>query len=288
MNSRELFRQIKNTLQKNELYPESEAQSLAFWVMEDCFGLNKTHVLKAENLEISVAQQHKLEIMLGRLSDYEPIQYITGQVEFYGRSFRVSPAVLIPRPETEELIELILKNHPKPKPISRILDIGTGSACIAVSLALDLGTPTYALDISSEALRIAQENALLHQAEITFLEEDILNLHTESVLQNLDFQLIVSNPPYVRTSEKLLMQPNVLDYEPAIALFVEDQNPLIFYEKIAEYAIVHLQVGGFLYLEINEVFGKEIKNLLECVGFTQVTIHQDMHGKDRFASAEKP
>ena len=290
MNSRELFDKTKLKLQENNQYDSFELQSLTFWVLEECFGLFKTDILGAKNIQITPAQEERLGEVLAKLHKNMPIQYIVGEMEFYNRNFKVNPSVLIPRPETEELVDIIVRSSlgEESKPVHKILDIGTGSGCIAITLALEL-TPdmTLAIDISEEALQTAQENAKLQDAQVQFHQENILNLAASSSLQNHHFDLIISNPPYVRSSEKSLMYPNVLLYEPNQAIFVDDQDPLIFYKAIAEYAMQHLNQQGKLYFEINEAFGEDMQSLLEQLGFEHVRIHQDMQQKDRFAEGTK-
>lgn len=290
INSKELFEKTKSNLQKNNNYDPFELQSLTFWVLEECFGLFKTDILGAKLIHPTTTQKKHLADVLEKLHQNMPIQYIVGEVEFYNRTFQVNPSVLIPRPETEELVDRITRFYQR-KSLSnplKILDIGTGSGCIAVTLALELKSDlTCAIDISQDALKIAQTNAISHQADIQYLREDILNIPQSSILHQYHFDVIVSNPPYVRSSEKSTMYPNVLLYEPTQAIFVEDQNPLIFYKAITEYAILHLNVQGKIYFEINEAFGAEVRLLLKQAGFSEVKIHHDMQQKDRFVEGTK-
>ena len=270
VNSKELFDQTKSNLKKNNNYDSFELQSLTFWVLEECFGLSKTDILGAKSIDLNTAQKNRLDDVLDKLHKNVPIQYIVGEVEFFNRIFKVNPSVLIPRPETEELVDIIIRFYQGENFASslKILDIGTGSGCIAISLAIELDiAQAFALDIAKDALQTARENARLLEAEIQFVQEDILSLSQGSSLYNHYFDIIVSNPPYVRSSEKSMMYPNVLLYEPAKAIFIEDDEPLIFYRAITEYASTHLNPGGKLYFEINEAFGFEVKSLLEQAGF---------------------
>lgn len=261
------------SLRLQELYSKQEAESLVLWLFEAYLGKKRMDILKNENLEslpsgLTVAMEN---LMVGM-----PIQYILGKAPFYGREFEVSPAVLIPRNETEELVHLILKENPKPG--LRIIDIGTGSGCIPITLDLELNNPAvFGLDISEEALKIASRNAFLLHSKAKFSRLDILK--EELPFEDLD--IIVSNPPYVRYSEKELMHTNVLAHEPHLALFVYDADPLLFYRVISQKAKKALKQGGILYFEINEVFGKETKHLMENLGFEQVRIFEDLNGKER-------
>lgn len=261
------------------VYPPHEARALYMLVMEVAFGMTPTQVLTGKDKELSADKQALLQNIICRLTRKEPVQYILGQTEFCGHTFHVEPGVLIPRPETQELVYLIKQQHPTP---CSVLDIGTGSGCIAVSMAL-MGHHVTALDISDTALRIARENAQAHHIDIDFRKEDIL--HPSVTRQHWD--VIVSNPPYICQKEAELMDSNVLDYEPHLALFVPDNDPLLFYRAIAEYATEHLKSSGRLYFEINESYPKETATLLEQKGFCQVNVHPDNYGKQRFISAFK-
>jgi len=220
---------------------------------------------------------------VAQLLEYEPIQYVLGETCFCGFDFFVRPGVLIPRPETELLVHKIVDKY-KGKAGTKVLDIGTGSGAIGVSLGLLMNKPEItAIDISSVALEIAQENAKYNDCPVKFLKVDILN---KSVWHDFNkFNLIVSNPPYVKQSERKLMKRNVLDYEPETALFVDDSDPLIFYRNIAEFAILHLEAEGELWFEINEEEGVNISALLNEIGFYNVQTYVDLSNKDRFISA---
>lgn len=267
----ELFQDYSKKLQS--LYPKQEAESLVFWLFEAYLGKNRMAILGNESLE---NEPPGLSKALKNLLEGMPIQYILGKAPFYGREFDVSPAVLIPRNETEELVHLIIRENPKPG--LRVLDIGTGSGCIPVTLDLEMNNPTvFSVDISREALEIAKQNADTLDAKVEFLCLDILKdeLHFEG------FDIIVSNPPYVRHSEKDLMHTNVLAYEPHLALFVYDEDPFLFYRVISQKAKNTLKRGGKLYFEINEAFGKETKQLMEDLGFEEVKIFEDLNGRQR-------
>jgi release factor glutamine methyltransferase len=266
-----LFKDYVARLQ--ELYPKQEAESLVLWLFEAYLGKKRMDILKNENLE---SLPSGLTLAMENLMEGMPIQYILGKAPFYGREFEVSPAVLIPRNETEELVHLILKENPKPE--LRIMDIGTGSGCIPITLDLELNNPAvFGLDISEEALKIASRNAFLLHSKVKFSRLDILK--EELPFEDLD--IIVSNPPYVRHSEKEQMHTNVLAYEPHLALFVFDEDPLLFYRTISQKALKTLKSGGKIYFEINEAFGKETKELMENLGFEQVKIFEDLNGRQR-------
>jgi release factor glutamine methyltransferase len=219
----------------------------------------------------SILEQLKLEI---------PIQYLLGSTSFYGLDFEVNENVLIPRPETEELVEWIIKGNPKIEGFKdlKILDIGTGSGCIAISLAKNMpNAKVYAIDISEKALATAKKNALLHKVDVTFITQNILE--TEDLKQQFD--IIVSNPPYVRNLEKQEIKKNVLDNEPHLALFVEDNDALLFYKKIATLAQKNLLENGQLFFEINQYLGKETITLLEKMNFKNIELRKDIYGNDR-------
>jgi len=261
------------------VYPQREARALYMLVMEVAFGLTPTQVLTGKDNELSSDKRALLQNIIDRLLRKEPVQYILGQSDFCGHTFHVAPGVLIPRPETEGLVRLIGQQFPTP---CTILDIGTGSGCIAVSLAL-MGHKVTAMDVSADALSIARENARRLQADILFLQEDIL--HPTPTQQQWD--VIVSNPPYVCQKEAAQMDSNVLDYEPHLALFVPDSDPLLFYRAIALYAIKQLTANGCLYFEINQAYPAETTSLLEQTGFSKIEAHTDCFDKPRFISAIK-
>lgn len=263
-------------------YGDSEGYALYRMIMEECFGLSHTDILLGKDSQIPEDDKVRLDEITGRLLKNEPIQYILGYTLFYGHKFHVAPGVLIPRPETELLVYHALEKAQDmklPQP-AHILDIGTGSGCIAISMAL-AGCRATALDISDDALAIASDNAGRLGAEISFIRENIL--HPSDTKQQ--WNLIVSNPPYICLHETENMERNVLEYEPIQALFVPDYEPLIFYKAIASYALAHLYAGGWLCLEINEAFPDEIKDLLASFGFLDITIIPDQYDKKRIALA---
>jgi release factor glutamine methyltransferase len=264
------------------IYPAPEAENIAWMLTERVLGLGRME-LKMQNPTANVADEI-LQPLLARLLAHEPIQYVLGEAHFYGYDFWVSPATLIPRRETEELVFDIIQTIGTKKAVS-IIDIGTGTGCIPVSLMLNLPLATlYAIDISPEAVKIAQQNAQRHQVKIEFAVADILNPAFPFANQ---FDCVVSNPPYVLENEKPQMNSNVLYFEPHTALFVPNDNPLIFYNRIAALAIEKLNKGGYLFFEINEQFPAQTQQLLEETGFKNVVISQDMQGKYRMAKAQK-
>lgn len=270
--SRKLFSDLVAEI--TAVYPENEAKSMAYLLLEYWGKLSKTDILMDKSVEI----REPLAPAVARIKAFEPIQYIIGYGDFYGRSFQVSSATLIPRPETEELVQYIIQ---KAKAPVRILDIGTGTGCIAISLACEIqGATVVAYDISEEALAIAQNNNITHQAKVQFQYQDILATQEQTLSQKFD--IIVSNPPYVTNHEKSEMEANVLDYEPHLALFVENDNPLLFYKAIAQFASLNLVENGLCMVEINQYFGKETAEVFVKAGFQDVEIIQDMLGRDRF------
>ena len=265
-----------------DIYGSGESESIAFIVLE-FVGFPRKKIFADAEADIGEEKENFIREVAKELNKNRPIQYILGETEFYGIRLKVDGKVLIPRQETEELVQRILRETVKESPI--ILDLGTGSGCIAVSLAKNITTAkVYATDISSAALRIARENAELNNIDLTAIEDDILKT---KLPENLRFDIIVSNPPYVRSSEKQFMHANVLDFEPAVALFVSDNDPLLFYRAIAMFAFERLNGGGKVYVEINENFGPEVAELIREAGLHDVLIIPDIHEKDRFVSATK-
>jgi len=263
------------------VYPQTEIQSFFNLLIDFKLKLSRIEIALQPNFEINTDDLNFLQNALTRLKEQIPIQYIIGETEFYGLPFKVNKNVLIPRPETEELVDWIIKDNHKKENIS-ILDIGTGSGCIAIALAKFLpNSKVSAIDISKEALEIANENALKNNVSINFIEANILNTTTLSS----QFDIIVSNPPYVRELEKNEMHKNVLDNEPHLALFVKNENPLLFYDKIASLAQSNLTGNGLLYFEINQYLGKEMLELLKLKGFTNIEIKKDIYGVDRMMKA---
>ena len=266
-----------------EHYPKEEIDTFLFLTLNDELGIGRDDIRfrKTQVLKTKVAD--KLHYVIAELKTEKPIQYILGSTSFFGCRLRVNEHVLIPRPETEELVELILKDAKEKKDIS-ILDIGTGSGCIAIALKKILaGAKVSAIDISDEALLVAKANAILNQTKINFLQADILEVKEKVENKDRAFDIVVSNPPYVRLSEKAQMDKNVLEHEPHLALFVNDHDPLLFFKHIADFASRNLTPGGKLYFEINEAMGDEVKKMLEEKGFKNAEIRKDMSGKDRIA-----
>lgn len=266
------------------VYEENEAKSIVYLLLEHYLNLSKTDIL----LDNFVNQPFDFQDIIIRLKAQEPVQYIIGETEFYGRKFKVTPDTLIPRPETEELVQLVVSSWSlavgsvAQSPIS-VLDLGTGSGCIAISLACELpNAQVYAYDISEKVLKIAKENANRNNVNVIFEQLDILNFPPSSFPP---FSIIVSNPPYVMNAEKSEMEQNVLDYEPHLALFVEDSDPLIFYKSIAEFAFKNLIINGLCIVEINQAFGLETAELFWNQGFRYVEVVKDMFGKDRMVKA---
>ena len=263
-------------------YGTAEGYALYRLVMEECFGLTHTDILLGKDNQISEENQARLLEITGRLLKNEPVQYVLGYADFCGHRFAVRPGVLIPRPETELLVQKALELVHGMNGVTEpeALDIGTGSGCIAVSMAL-AGCRVTAMDISEEALGIAMQNATTLNAEVAFVHENILQPSRTAQ----QWHVIVSNPPYICLHEAEAMERNVLDYEPHNALFVPDTDPLIFYRAIASYAMSHLSAGGWLCLEINQAYPDEMERLLSSFGFKDVTIQKDQYGKDRIAYA---
>ena len=269
--------QFKNTL-KN-VYSNSEIQQFLFLIYEKVLNLTKIQVLTNPDMLIEADNCKIILSIKERLLVNEPIQYILQETEFYDLKFKVSPAVLIPRPETEELVQWVIDDNDNVKG-AKIIDFATGSGCIAISLAKSIAnSEVYAVDISEPALKIAEFNSKQNSSDVNFFEFDILNGDINILPKSVD--IIVSNPPYVKNSEKALMKPNVLNYEPDIALFVEDDDPLLFYNKIAKIGCEVLKNGGALYFEINEALAKEVTILLKELNYSEIEIRKDINGKDR-------
>jgi release factor glutamine methyltransferase len=261
----------------DRLYTTEEIGSIMFQVLQKVTGLSKSKLLMDETLVFTEEQEKDLTEILLRLKTMEPLQYILGTTEFYGLELVVRNGVLIPRPETEELVEWIISDYSGKEGL--LLDIGTGSGCIAVTLKKFLKDFTVmAMDISTDALQTAKRNALLHNLEIDFFHSDIFDYDR---IKGFEPDVIVSNPPYVTEKEKNEMLSNVLDYEPSLALFVPDNDPLRYYRTIAEFAKKRLKKGGNLYVEINEAFGQETCRMLDLMGFHNIILKKDIFGKDR-------
>ncbi|MCD8318010.1 MAG: peptide chain release factor N(5)-glutamine methyltransferase [Paraprevotella sp.] len=266
-------------------YPEGEARAMVRHILETRFGITCLDLCMGRKRQLSSEERNDLQNIVERLVQKEPLQYILGQADFCGRTFRVAPGVLIPRPETEELTEWILKDsHVSTSPDLRIIDIGTGSGCIAITLALNLPhARVTALDISLRALDIARENARTHGCDIDFRTQDILTLRSDDDA----WDIVVSNPPYVCEHERSTMEANVLEYEPASALFVPDNDPLRFYRAIGQYAFRTLKKDGLLYVEINRAYGPETVALFRRTGFREIELRKDAYGNERMIKCRK-
>ena len=256
-----------------------------FYILCDFFlQYSRFEVSMALDTIVSAKNITAFDMALLRLKKQEPIQYILGCTAFYGLSFKVNEHTLIPRPETEELVDWVLSNLHDQDSMLDILDIGTGSGCIAIALAKNIPTARVSgIDISEKALEVAQENAVKNQVLVSFCEKDILET---TALKN-KYDVMVSNPPYVRQLEKKAMNANVLDYEPGVALFVPNEDPLLFYRKIAQLAMVSLQTRGWLYFEINEYLSKEMDVLLKDIGFANIEIKKDFREVPRMIKCQK-
>ena len=283
-----LLKNYKTRLLKelSNLYDSQEIESFFYILLESYGGKKRIDLALNPEMEMDEIQLIKWENALTELKNQKPIQYILGTTEFYGLTFLVNENTLIPRPETEELVEWIVVESRKSK-VERlkILDIGTGSGCIAISLAKNLpNAEVFAMDVSEKALATAKKNAELNTISVNFICADILKLLTFDFLPSTKLDIIVSNPPYVRNLEKSEIKPNVLEYEPHLALFVEDTDALLFYRKIAQLAKQNLSENGMLFFEINQYLGKETVELLEDLGFNNVLLKKDIYGNDRMIS----
>lgn len=267
------------------IYDAGEAESFFYLILEENHQLKRIDLALNPDLTFSDKAILEWNSILEELKKEIPVQYLLGKTSFYGLEFEVNESVLIPRPETEELVEWIIESNLKIQRFkdSKILDIGTGSGCIAISLAKNISNTTvFAIDISEKALATAKKNAEINGVNVTFLEKNILE--TEDLEQQFD--IIVSNPPYVRELEKQEIKKNVLDNEPHLALFVEDNDALIFYRKIAELAQKNLVENGQLFFEINQYLGTETVDLLEKMNFKIIELRKDIYGNDRMIKAE--
>ncbi|MBK0378882.1 peptide chain release factor N(5)-glutamine methyltransferase [Mucilaginibacter segetis] len=277
---KDVFRDFKQSL--TPLYDERETEAVTLMVINEVTGLSRAKIKAFPEQELTDTE--KLQLILKELKSGKPVQYILGHTEFYGLDFLVNPAVLIPRPETEELVEWILKSQPAAN--ANIIDIGTGSGCIAISLKKNLPfAQVSALDISEQALQTAKKNAIINETAVNFIHADILDPQPE--FEQTRFDIVVSNPPYVTLLDKMLMHQNVNDFEPHTALFVPDSDPLLFYRAIADVAMRTLTDQGMLFLEINESFGEQTVELLSQKGFSHIELRKDMSGRDRMIKAKK-
>ncbi|MVN91306.1 peptide chain release factor N(5)-glutamine methyltransferase [Mucilaginibacter sp. HME9299] len=282
---KDAFDVFKNKLAP--LYEVTEIESIASLLIEELTGLSRTQLKAFPERGLNVVQSERLLTQLSCLKTGMPVQYILESAHFYGSDFKVNPSVLIPRPETEELVDWILKTIGH-QPYQKILDIGTGSGCIPISLKLNtIDNEIFALDISPKALEVAVANAKLNNLDISFFEADILN-HDLTARSLPEFNVIVSNPPYVTETDKQQMHQNVLDFEPHSALFVPQSNPLLFYVAIANFAVTHLVQNGYLFFEINESYGPETVDMLAAKGFADIELRKDLAGKDRMIRAVWP
>lgn len=282
MSSKALFETLVSQI---TTYEKAEAKEIVFWLLEHYLNLRKIDIISDKTIDNQ--SSINWNSIIERLNAHEPIQYVLGETTFYGRRFLVDKSVLIPRPETEELVSYVIKQQgieeSRYQDKLSILDIGTGSGCIAISLAAELpNSEVSAFDISEKALTTAQKNAELNSVKVNFQKVDILRFLDKNERIDSTFSIIVSNPPYVTKSESSEMRKNVLDFEPHLALFVEDDDPLIFYEAIAKFASKHLQNNGLLATEINETLGESTAKIFKKYGFTEVKIIKDIHKKDRF------
>ena len=270
-----VYLHIKKTLKP--YYPAEEVSAIAKWILTDVFHFSVSELYAGKDKQIPKNDARKLEDILNRLLKYEPLQYIVEECRFGGLAFRVAPGVLIPRPETEELVDWICSDCAGREKFD-ILDIGTGSGCIAVTLAKRLPKASVASwDISDEALRIASSNAVSNGVDVDFRKVDVLSDDIPSIRTDV----LVSNPPYVTEKERAEMEPNVLEWEPELALFVPDDDPLLFYRRIAVHGLRLLNKEGCLYFEINRAYGKETVDLLVSLGYQNVELRKDSFGNDR-------
>lgn len=274
------YRELWRTLEP--LYGNGEARAITDYVLDVCFGLSKADILCGAVEEMTAEKTAELNKIFGRLMEGEPVQYVLGRAEFCGRWFNVRPGVLIPRPETEELCAWITADS-KASASPKVLDIGTGSGCIAITLQLDMPeSKVTAWDISADALDVARENAQQLGANVNFVKLDALNAKPEG-----EWDVIVSNPPYICEKEKKDMAVNVLEHEPHTALFVPDADPLLFYRAITRLAVQTLSKGGRLYFEINPIYADDTCHMMRAEGMTAVELRSDMYGKQRMAKGVK-
>lgn len=268
--------------QLNALYGRQEAEAIALMVLSDVGDVTRARIKAFLDDDMPPDLAEKLPVILTELQSGKPVQYVLGSASFYGLDFLVNPSVLIPRPETEELVDWILKSVTRPQ--QHILDIGTGSGCIAITLKKNLPDASVtAIDISEQALQTAHHNALMNDADVSFIQADALKLAETN--REEKFSVIVSNPPYVTPLDKTRMHNNVVDFEPHTALFVPKEDPLLFYRAIADYASKALEPAGSLFFEINEAYGPETVAMMEGFGFSDIQLRQDLSGRDRMIKA---
>jgi len=281
---KDVFTEFKQPL--GTIYDPNEIEALTLLVINELTGTSKAKIKAFPEQEVTSIEVEKLNTILKRLQNGEPVQYIFGHTEFYGLPFNVNPSVLIPRPETEELVEWALSSVVNSEWAGNILDIGTGSGCIAISLKKNLSNASVsAVDISPDALKTAKQNAGLNNVDVIFINDDILNI--KSKIENSKFEIIISNPPYVTLHDKTQMHTNVTDFEPHTALFVPENDPLIFYKAITNFAAKNLTSDGLLFFEINESLGNETIELLKDKGFKNIELRKDMSGRNRMIRATR-
>ena len=285
MTTGEIYNDFRNKL--TTIYDNREAENISDWVFENVTGLKKWERRENQNNQLAETDSEKIKTYLQELLKHKPVQYVLHEAWFYRRKFYVNENVLIPRPETEELVEWIISDFKKEKHSKRIniIDIGTGSGCIPVSLKKELPeTSITAIDVSDKALSVSKKNAKELDATIDFFEADFLNENEWKMLSQ--YNIIVSNPPYIPLNEKQVLGKNVTDFEPGIALFVENNDPFIFYKKIAGFAKSHLKESGKIYVEVHEEYAKEVGRIFESAGFL-VEIKNDIYGKQRMIKSTK-
>ena len=258
-----------------DITEEREVISWAYIVVQHLLGYNRSDCIIHMDKEITIETSDHIKQIVRDLKTQKPLQYILGETGFYGMQLKVNEYTLIPRSETEELVEWVLEEE-----FNSALDIGTGSGCISIALAKNSNATISAIDVSEKALKVAEENAAINEVEIDFMQQDILEAYS---LPKVD--VIVSNPPYILESEKQNMKANILQYEPYLALFIPDENPLLFYKRIGNLAAKHLNCGGKLYFEINEQYGVEILEMLSKIGFVDIALKKDINDKDRMIKA---
>lgn len=278
MTTREAILLLRSEL--GAYYDSREIESMTRIIFEDVLLWQPVDIVMRENEQLPEFFGNRLTSIIERLKQYEPLQYILGKARFHGHSFAVTPATLIPRPETEQLVDMIVDENPRND--LEVLDIGTGSGCIAISLARALKfAQVTATDISPAALEVAKQNAVALKTRVKFIEQDILTCRAPSEA----WDIIVSNPPYITEQEKAAMERNVIDYEPASALFVPNDDPMLFYRPIAAYSSRALKKGGRLYLEINRAMAQLVSDTLKRAGLSNIQVHNDFNGNNRFVSA---
>jgi release factor glutamine methyltransferase len=279
----DIIRYFKSEL--SSVYEPSELDVIIQMCFESFLNFTKNDLLLRKDEHISESQLLQFSFAVKDLKTHKPIQYILGEAHFYKLKFKVTESVLIPRPETEELVDRISKEYKNQQQL-KVLDIGTGSGCIAIALSKNLiDANVSAIDVCKDALSIAKQNALLNNAQVNFIECDILAANFK-VLENIKFDVIVSNPPYIALGEKNTMDKNVLAYEPHLALFVNDNDPLLFYKAIVHFAKNHLMVNGRLYFEINQQFGEETKQILLDNKFVNVVLQKDLNNNNRILQGQ--